>query len=250
MLLVTNEWRTPVRFQDQRIAILGGTSGLGLATAKAAAAEGASVVVASATEKRVEAALSQLPGTAEGHVVDLLDSDALAALFVRVGTIDHLVFTAGESLQLGTVAETSVTDAKRALELRVWGAYDAVKHGAPRLRPSGSIVLTSGSAGPRPSAGWGVGALICSGMEGMARALALELAPVRVNVVRPGVIRTDLWDSMGADARETLYEEIARSLPIDRVGEAEDVASAYLYLMANPHATGSIVTVDGGTLLV
>jgi len=87
-------------------------------------------------------------------------------------------------------------------------------------------------------------------MEGMARALALELAPVRVNVVRPGVIRTDLWDPMGADAREALYDEIADSLPAGRVGEAEDVASAYLYLMANPHATGSIVTVDGGTLLV
>jgi NAD(P)-dependent dehydrogenase (short-subunit alcohol dehydrogenase family) len=250
MFPVTNERRTSVRFQDQRIAILGGTSGLGLATAKAAAAEGAAVVVASATEKRVESALSQLPGTAEGHVVDLNDEEALAALFERVGTLDHLVFTAGESLQLGTVAETPVAAAKRALELRVWGAYNAVKHGAPRLRPSGSIVLTSGSAGPRPSAGWGVGALICSGMEGMARALALELAPVRVNVVRPGVIRTDLWDPMGDEAREALYEEIAGSLPVGRVGEAEDVAAAYLFVMANPHATGSVVTVDGGTLLV
>jgi NAD(P)-dependent dehydrogenase (short-subunit alcohol dehydrogenase family) len=250
MFSVTNERRTSVRFQDQRIAILGGTSGLGLATAKAAAAEGAAVIVASATEQRVEAALAQLPGTAEGHVVDLLDEQALAALFERVGTLDHLVFTAGESLQLGTVAETPVADARRGLELRVWGAYNAVRHGAPRLAPSGSIVLTSGSAGPRPSASWGVGALICSGMEGMARALALELAPVRVNVVRPGVIRTDLWDPMGDEARETLYDEIAGSLPVGRVGEAEDVAAAYLFVMANPHATGSVVTVDGGTLLV
>lgn len=239
-----------MRFPDQRIAILGGTSGLGLATANAAAAEGAAVVVASATEKRVEAALSQLPAGAEGHVVDLLDEEALAGFFERVGTLDHLVFTAGESLQLGTVAETPVVDARRALDLRVWGAYDALRHAAPRLRSTGSIVLTSGSAGPRPSAGWGVGALICSGMEGMARALALELAPVRVNVVRPGVIRTDLWDPMGEEAREALYEEISGSLPVGRVGEAEDAAAAYLYLMANPYATGSVVTVDGGTLLV
>lgn len=239
-----------MRFQDQRIAILGGTSGLGLATAKAAAAEGAAVIVASATEKRVESALSQLPANAEGHVVDLIDSDAVAALFGRVGELDHLVFIAGESLQLGAVAETPVADARRALELRVWGAYDAVRQGAPTLRPTGSIVLTSGTAGPRPSAGWGVGALICSGMEGMARALALELAPVRVNVVRPGVIRTDLWDPMGEEAREALYEEIAGTLPVGGVGEAEDVAAAYLFVMANPHATGSVVTVDGGTLLV
>jgi NAD(P)-dependent dehydrogenase (short-subunit alcohol dehydrogenase family) len=239
-----------MRFDGQRIAILGGTSGLGLATARAAADEGAAVVVASATEKRVEAALAALPGSAEGHVVDLLDPAALAAFFERVGEIDHLVFTAGESLQLGTVADTDVADAKQALELRVWGAYEAIKHGAPRLRPGGSIVLTSGTAGPRPGAGWGVGALICSGMEGMTRALAVELAPLRVNAVRPGVIRTELWGSMGDEAREALYAEIAGSLPVGRVGEAEDVASAYLYLMANRHATGSIVTVDGGTLLV
>jgi NAD(P)-dependent dehydrogenase (short-subunit alcohol dehydrogenase family) len=239
-----------MRFQDQRIAILGGTSGLGLATAKAAAAEGAAVVVASATERRVESALAALPRNAEGHVVDLLDPGALTSFFDRIGALDHLVFTAGESLQLGAVAETPVEDARRALELRVWGAYDAVRFGAPRLRPGGSIVLTSGTAGPRPSAGWGVGALICSGMEGMARALALELAPVRVNVVRPGVIRTELWGSLGAEAVEGLYRETAGSLPVARVGEAEDAAAAYLFAMANPYATGSVISVDGGALLV
>jgi NAD(P)-dependent dehydrogenase (short-subunit alcohol dehydrogenase family) len=239
-----------MRFQNQRIAILGGTSGLGLATAKAAAAEGAAVIVASATEARVEAALAQLPESAEGHVVDLLDEGAVRDLFAELGTLDHLAFTAGESLQLGAVAETDVGDARRALDLRVWGAYTAVKYGTPRLRPSGSIVLTSGSAGPRPQAGWGVGALICSGTEGLTRALALELAPVRVNAVRPGVIRTDLWGSMPEADRESLYAEVTTSLPLGRVGEAEDVAATYLYLMANPHVTGTIATVDGGTLLV
>jgi NAD(P)-dependent dehydrogenase (short-subunit alcohol dehydrogenase family) len=136
-----------MRFQDQRIAILGGTSGLGLATAKAAAAEDAAVVVASATAARVEGALAQLPDSAEGHVVDLLDEDAVRDFFAAVGALDHLAFTAGESLQLGLVAETPVDDARRALDLRIWGAYTAVKHGAPRLREGGSIVLTSGSAG-------------------------------------------------------------------------------------------------------
>ena len=103
-----------MRFQGQRIAILGGTSGLGLATAKAAAAEGADVVVASATAARVEGALVQLPASAEGHVVDLLDEDAVRAFFAAVGALDHLAFTAGESLQLGLVADTPVADARRA----------------------------------------------------------------------------------------------------------------------------------------
>jgi len=239
-----------VRFEDQRIAILGGTSGIGLATARAAAEEGASVIVASATEARVEAALAQLPDSAEGHVVDLLDEDAVGELFAAVGTLDHLAFTAGESLRLGRVAETPVADARRALELRVWGAYSAVKHGAPRLREGGSIVLTSGSAGQRPGPGWGVVALICAGMEGWARALALELAPLRVNVARAGVIRTELWASMDEADRAELYESVTAQLPVGRVGEAEDVAATYLYLMANAHSTGDVVTVDGGTLLV
>jgi NAD(P)-dependent dehydrogenase (short-subunit alcohol dehydrogenase family) len=239
-----------VRFENQRIAILGGTSGIGLATAKAAAEEGASVIVASATEARVEAALAQLPDSAEGHVVDLLDEDAVRGFFGAAGALDHLAFTAGESLQLGLVADTPVADARRALDLRIWGAYTAVKHGAPRLREGGSIVLTSGSAGPRPGPGWGVSALICSGIEGWARAMALELAPLRVNVVRPGVIRTDLWDSMSEADRAGLYQGVAAQLPVSRVGEAEDVAAAYLYLMANAHSTGDVVTVDGGTLLV
>src|SRR6202012_2901080 len=127
------------------------------------------------------------------------------------GALDHLAFTAGESLQLGLVADTPVADARRALDLRIWGAYTAVKHGAPTLREGGSIVLTSGSAGPRPGPGWGVGALICSG-----------------NVGRPGVIRPNLWDSMSEADRAGLYESIATQLPNRRVGEAEDVAAAFL----------------------
>lgn len=239
-----------MRFQDQRIVILGGTSGLGLATAKAAAAEGGTVVVASATERRVEAALAELPDSAEGHVVDLADDASVRRLFAGLGSFDHLVFTAGGPLQLGTVADMPVDDAREALELRIWGAYSAIRHGASLIRPRGSIVLTSGSAGPRPQAGWGVGALICSGIEGMARAWALEFAPLRVNVVRPGVIRTDLWGPMGEADRAALYGDVAASLPLERVGEAEDVAQAYLFLMADAHATGSVVTIDGGTLLV
>jgi NAD(P)-dependent dehydrogenase (short-subunit alcohol dehydrogenase family) len=239
-----------MRFQEQRIVILGGTSGLGLATAKAAAAEGGAVVVASATERRVEAALAELPDSAEGHVVDLTDDASVRRLFGELGTFDHLVFTAGDALQLGAVAETPVAEARRALELRIWGAYSAMHHGAAQVRPGGSIVLTSGSAGPRPQASWGVGALICSGIEGMARAWALEFAPVRVNVVRPGVIRTDLWEPMGETDRTALYDDVAAALPLARVGEADDVARAYLFLIDNPHATGSVVTIDGGTLLV
>jgi NAD(P)-dependent dehydrogenase (short-subunit alcohol dehydrogenase family) len=238
-----------MRFQDKRVVILGGTSGLGLATAKAAAAEGASVVIASSTAGRVEEALQQLPASAEGHAIDLLDEAAVGVFFGELGRFDHLVYTAGESLQLGLITETPVEAARRALELRVWGAYAAVKHAVPNIRPGGSIVLVSGSAGPRPHAGWTVSALICSGMEGFARALAVELAPLRVNIVRPGVIRTDLWNSMAEAEREALYETTGGNLPVGRVGEAPEIAAGFLFLMDNGYSTGSVVTLDGGTLL-
>lgn len=238
-----------MRFEDQRVVILGGTSGIGLATAQAAAAEGAAVVVASSSAGRVEAALQQLPDTAEGRTVDLLDEAAVGDLFVEVGRFDHLVYTAGEALQLGMLADTRVAAARAALDVRVWGAYAAVKHAAPQIRVGGSIVLSGGSAGAHPHPGWTVGALICSGMEGLTRALAVELAPLRVNLVRPGVVRTDLWRDMSEDDRSTMYASIAEGLPVGRVGEASDVAASFLYLMHNGYATGTIVTVDGGTLV-
>jgi NAD(P)-dependent dehydrogenase (short-subunit alcohol dehydrogenase family) len=238
-----------MNFEDQRVVLLGGTSGIGLAAATAAAAAGASVVVASSSAARVDAALERLPATAEGRVVDLLDEAAVGALFVEIGRFDHLVYTAGEALALGLVAETSVATARAALELRVWGAYAAVKHAAPHLREGGSIVLSSGSAGSRPHPGWSVGALICGGVEGLTRALAVELAPVRVNAVRPGVVRTDLWRGMAEEDRDGMYAAIAADLPVGRVGEAADVAASCLYLMDNGYTTGTVLTVDGGTLI-
>jgi NAD(P)-dependent dehydrogenase (short-subunit alcohol dehydrogenase family) len=238
-----------MRFQNQRIVILGGTSGLGLATAKAAADEGASIVVVSSNSERVEEALGQLPSTAEGRLTNLLDEAAVRMLFGEIGGLDHLVYTAGEALQLGPIADTSVDVARGALELRVWGAFMAVKYAVPHIRQGGSIVLTSGTAGPRPQAGWSVGALICSGMEGLARALAVELAPIRVNIVRPGVVRTDLWGSLDEAERDALYESVGSGQPVGRVGLATEVAASYLYLMANGYSTGSIVTVDGGAVL-
>lgn len=236
-----------MNFNDQHIVLLGGTSGLGLATARAAAAAGARVTVVSSREARVDAALAQLPAGAEGRVADLADATAVRDLFVATGPFDHLVYTAGEALQLGAVADTTLDAARAALDLRVWGAYAAVKHAAPLIRHGGSITLTGGTAAVRPQAGWSVGALICGAMEALTRALAVELAPVRVNLVRPGVIRTDLWSSLPEADREAIYAQVAAALPAGRVGEAEDAAAAFLYLMDNRFATASVVTVDGGT---
>jgi NAD(P)-dependent dehydrogenase (short-subunit alcohol dehydrogenase family) len=237
-------------FKGQRIVVLGGSSGIGLATAQAAAREGATVVIASSRKARIDEALATLPTGTEGHVLDLTDSDATQALFARLGSFDHLVFTAGETLQLGSLATTDVDAARRFFTLRYWGAYYAAKYGSSNIRHGGSIVFTSGIAAQRPRAGWSLGASICAAMEGLTRALAVELAPIRVNIVSPGIVQTPLWGNMAEADQAALYRQMADKLPVGHVGDAAEVAQAYLYLMRQTYSTGQVLVVDGGAVLV
>jgi NAD(P)-dependent dehydrogenase (short-subunit alcohol dehydrogenase family) len=234
----------------QRLVVLGGTAGIGLATAQAAAHAGAAVVVVSSRADRVAQALAQLPAGATGHCADLTDEAQVQALFARIGRFDHLVFTAGDALQLGDVADTALGQVRQAFELRYFGALAAVKHAAPQLAPGGSIVLTTGIAALRPGRGWAVGASICGAMDALTRALAVELAPIRVNAVSPGVVKTDLWAPLAAADRQALYEQTGQRLPVGRVGEAADVAQTYLYLLREKFSTGQTIVVDGGAVLV
>lgn len=233
-----------------RIVILGGSSGIGLAVAQAAASEEARLVIASSSQARIEEALSQLPPGAEGRALNLLDAPAVEAFFEEVGPFDHLAYTAGESLKLGPLDELDLQAARGFFELRYWGAFTAARAARRQIRAGGSIVFTSGLAGARPHAGWSVAASICSAMEGLTRALAVELAPIRVNIVSPAVVRSPLWREMDAGAREGLYAAEAARLPVGHVGEPEEVAEAYLYLMRQTYGTGQTLVVDGGASLV
>jgi NAD(P)-dependent dehydrogenase (short-subunit alcohol dehydrogenase family) len=191
-----------------------------------------------------------LGGRAQGQAADLSDEGAIAALFQKLGPIDHLVYTAADSLQLNELAATDLTQARRAFELRYWSALAAVKYATPHIRKGGSIVLTTGIAGRRPHKGWVVVASVAGTIESLTRALAVELAPIRVNAVSPGVVRTNLWQNMPEAERENLYQSVGSRLPVGRVGEADEVAQAYLFLMKEGFSTGQTVIVDGGTVLV
>jgi NAD(P)-dependent dehydrogenase (short-subunit alcohol dehydrogenase family) len=239
-----------MNLQEKRVAILGGTSGIGRAVAEAAIRAGASVVVASSSEAKVSEALAALGKRAHGEVVNLADEAQIRQLFSRLGPFDHLVYTAGESLQLGDLSSTDLTAARLAFELRVFGAMAAVKHGAAGIRSGGSVTLTHGIAGARPQKGWTVAASICGAMEALTRALAVELAPIRVNAVSPGFVRTPLWSGMPEVQREAMYRDVAARLPVGRVGEVDDIAQTYLYLMQNAFSTGQTVVIDGGAVLV
>ncbi|MET1027632.1 MAG: SDR family oxidoreductase [Dongiaceae bacterium] len=239
-----------MRMNGQRLVVLGGSSGIGLATAQAAAAEGADIVLVSSNQQRIAAALATLPKGGTGHAVNLRDETEIGALFHRIGAFDHLVYTAGENLTLGTLAETPIDQARQFLDLRLWGALTAVKYATPHLRPGGSITLTTGIANRRPRSGWVMAAAVCGAMDGVTRALAMELAPIRINAVSPGLIKTALWDSMSEMDRAALYRDVGGSLSVGRIGEAAEVAQTFLYLMNNGFATGQVVVLDGGAVLV
>jgi NAD(P)-dependent dehydrogenase (short-subunit alcohol dehydrogenase family) len=235
---------------EKRIVVLGGSSGIGLAVAQQAVAQGARAIVASSNADRVKQAVATLDGKAEGHALDLSNERDVQNFFQKLGEFDHLVFTAGDTLQLNELAATDLTKARHAFELRFWAALAAVKYASPHIRKGGSIVLTTGVAGRRPHKGWTVAASVCGTIEALTRALAVELAPIRVNAVCPGVVRTNLWQNMDANAREQLFENIGKSLLVGRVGEAGEIARTYIFLMQEGYSTGQTVVVDGGAALI
>lgn len=235
--------------RGQHVVVVGGTSGIGFAVGRRALDAGAEVTVASSRRTSVEAALERLGEGARGEVVNVLDTAAVEAFFSATGTVDHLVYTAGEPLSMMKVADLDLDRARSFFEIRYFGALNAVHAARPQLRDGGSITLTSGTAGERAGTGWALGASVCGAMNSLTRALAVELAPVRVNAVAPGITRSPVWAEMDAAGQEAMYEQVGKALPLGRVGEVEDVADAYLYCLGQQYTTGTILGVDGGTLV-
>jgi NAD(P)-dependent dehydrogenase (short-subunit alcohol dehydrogenase family) len=234
----------------QKVVIIGGTSGIGFATAKAAVRAGAQVVIASSRPDRVDSALERLPGTALGRVMDVTSEEQVRGFFDWAREFDHLIYTAGDRPSVTELAAMDIAYARQAFDIRYWGAITAVKHGHRFIRPGGSIGLSSGTASARPQNGWTLVASISGAIEALARALAVELAPTRVNSVAPGMVRTELWDVIPEHQREAMYKRVGQASLTGRVADAADVAEAHLYLMAQSHCTGTTLVVDGGGLLV
>lgn len=233
-----------------KIVLLGGTSGLGLATARAAAEAGAQVFIGSRNPESVARALAELPDSVTGQVVNAADSSSVAAFFDAVGEFDHFAYTAAENLSSVALADFTPEKAAAFFGLRLFHALDAVRLAVPHLRAGGSITLTSGTAAYRGGPGWLLGSATSGATISAVRSLAVELAPLRVNAVAPGIVRSPLWDSMSAADREAMYADAAKRLPAGRVPEPSDVARVYLGLMDQDFVTGTVSVVDGGTLIV
>jgi len=236
--------------EGKHVVIIGGSSGMGLATAAGAAAAGAKVTIASSGQGRLDAALAALPDGCEGVVIDTRSEASVAGALARIGELDHLVYTAGDSVTPRPLDEVPLDDARRLFDVRFWGAVTAVRHAAPRIRAGGSVVLTSGTIAVRPSARAALMAAGAAAIEGLTRGLAVELAPVRVNAVRPGAVHTPMWDVAPEPQRTALLGALAERTVTKTVGDPGDIAAAHLYLMGNPFITGTVLTVDGGAVLL
>ena len=234
---------------SSRIVLIGATSGIGLAVARRAAEAGAAVTIASRRPESVERALGLLPAGVVGHAVDASSSEDVAAFFDEVGRFDHFAYTAAENFTGFPLADYAVERAQRFFALRLFHMLDAVRLAVPHLAPNGSITLMSGTAAFKGGAGWTLGTAVCGAVVSAARSLAVELAPLRVNVVAPGVVRSPLWSQMSEADRERMYTSLSASLPLRRVGEPEDAAKAFLALMDQDYVTGTVSVVDGGTLV-
>jgi NAD(P)-dependent dehydrogenase (short-subunit alcohol dehydrogenase family) len=234
----------------KRVIVLGGSSGLGFATAKAAAAEGANVVIVSSNQARIDTALEGLPQGSKGYAVDLSNEQSIRNFFNQAGSFDHLVYTAGENISMNMVDDTDIEKGKDFFTIRFWGAFAAIKYSKDHINEGGSINLMSGNFGQRPSKGYSLGATICGAMDAFTRAMAVELAPIRVNNIAAGVIKTNLWNNLSETDREGFYKYLESTLLLKRVGEAEDIAQAFVYLMKQPYTTGQSLVTDGGAVLV
>ncbi|GAA0916649.1 SDR family oxidoreductase [Rothia nasimurium] len=229
-------------FSSQDVLVVGGSSGIGLATARAFAEAGARVTIASRSPGKLDAAVKDIGHDARAVVLDTADALAVEAL-LSTHTWHHVVVSAAKTPS-GPVRQLSLDDAYKAMESKFWGAYRVAR--AARIHDGGSLTLVSGYLATRPSGGAVLQGAINAALEGLVRGMALEFSPVRVNAVSPGTIRTPLWDGMDDDKREAMFASVAGKVPARRVGEPEDVARAVLYAAATPFTTGSTIIVDGG----
>lgn len=234
---------------NRKILIVGGSSGMGLALARRCLDEGAAVTVAGRGEAKLGAARDELgrPAALETAVVDVSREAEVAALFERIGRLDHIVSTAADiEGAYRLLPEVELSAAQRVVESKFYGPLLLAKHGAPKLSATGSLTFVSDIAAYRPAARGSVVAAVNAALEGLVRALAIELAPIRVNAVSPGWDDTPIWQFVAGDAKNETLAAMAKRLPAGRVGRPEDIADAIRFLIGNGFTTGTTLHVEGG----
>ncbi|MEM7790682.1 MAG: SDR family oxidoreductase [Verrucomicrobiota bacterium] len=230
---------------DRIILILGGSSGIGLSTAQLADEQGARVVIASRGESRRKEALAGLSDRAADAYVDLSQLETIKALIESYDRIDHLVFlpAAGGLKPLSSLQEDEV---RAHFDHSFFAAWQTIKTAVPRIGKGGSITLITGalSRRVRPDCSHIVAAQWAT--EGLMRSLIREVAPVRINMIAPGLVDTPFWDALGPDDKAALFESTGKDIPSGAPAKPEEIAAMILSAMTNPFMNGATVVQDGG----
>ncbi len=232
---------------NKNIVVVGGTSGIGLAAAIMAHDAGANVWAISRSEDKVSKCREDHKGI-QFSSCDTHDREGLKQLFEQVGTVDYIVAAAtGADRTMKPFLEQTDDQFREAFN-KFWGYCNVVRAGAQHLSDNGAITLVSGTPARKCNVGMSSLSCVGSAVEGLCRALALELAPKRVNVVAPGLIESGMQDHFG-DKKPDVLEQMGKGVLLGRVGQPEEVASAILLTLANNYMTGTTIDVDGGVLL-
>lgn len=234
------------KLEGKKVLVVGGSSGIGEAAARALAELGAQVVIASRDPAKLQAAATRLGDGVRTAVLDTASDAGVEAFFAAQGEFDHVVVSAAQTSS-GPVRQLPLVDAYAAMNSKFWGAYRVAR--SARIAEGGSLTLVSGFLSTRPGKTSVLQGAINAALESLARGLALELSPVRVNTVSPGMIATPLWSGVSDEARKARFDAVAARLPVQRMGQPEDVANAIVYLVTTPYASGSTVLVDGGAAI-
>ena len=230
--------------KGKKVVVVGGSSGIGLSTAELATREGAEVIIASRNAERLNGVAGNIG--ARAIAADVTNDKSVEELFRACGPVDHVVVTAAQ-LRSGPFKTVPMDDVRATMEGKFWGAWRVARFAD--IRPGGSLTLVSGFLSLRPRPNSAIVGAANGAIESLARSLALELAPVRVNCVSPGIIDTPIRAAMPEAARRDMLAKTAAGLPVGRVGVGEDIARQILAFMTIGFATGSIVYIDGGALI-
>ena len=236
--------------RGKRIVVVGAGSGIGRSVAVAASRAGASVTLAGRKRDALEQTAALATGPAQVRLLDAANEAEVEAFFAATGAFDHLVSTISQGAS-GPVTELSASDVQRAMNAKLWAPFFLVKHGKPRIDAAGSFAFFSGIRGARPTPRSSITSLVNAGLEAFAKAMAVELGPIRVNVISPGIVDSGpFWSVLGDEARERMFSDFAQRSPARRVGLPAEQADAVLFALANPFVTGAVIPVDGGALLM
>ncbi|CDX40713.1 Short-chain dehydrogenase/reductase SDR [Mesorhizobium sp. SOD10] len=237
----------------KKIIVVGGSSGIGFGVAAAALENGAEVVIAGRSTDKLKVAEKRLDGAGRvtGIVADMANEADVSRLFKEAGAFDHLVATAGTPPPNDPVGETDMDFVRQFVDGKLIGAVMLAKHAVRTLDKGGSMIFTSGINKDRPPVpGGSVVSAVAGSFTYFARALALELAPVRVNIVSPGWVDTEMWDEIVGAAKTGYFEQMGTRIPAGRIATPAEIAPAYLYLLQNEFMTGETIHIDGGQRLV